>query len=390
MRAIEKIAILSVSILTIIATAALGPALGLISHQFPSASPLLIKSIVTLPALICILISYFSNDLTKFISKKNLIIIGIILYLIGGVASYFSTNIYFLLGTRAVLGLGLGVVAPLSLVLIGDFFEGKERAKFTGFSTSTSNLGAVIGILLVGYLGTINWRYIFFVYLIALIVLALVVMFLPNKKEERTMKANDNTKNIKLNKSVFKYSIIVILAFMVFYSVPTNIALFMGYKHLGSSEMSGMLIALLTFSGFIFGLNFGRLLKIFGEKLILLAFALMTIGVLVIGFAPSLLAIIIGVMLVGFGFGLSVPYSIFHASKVVHAKHTGRAITIVTTSIYVGVSISPMVLDSLAKLLHVNNMVGSFYGAAILGVIAILFSLYVIFSGNKKNESVAA
>lgn len=374
MRAIEKIAILSVSILTIIATAALGPALGLISHQFPSASPLFIKSIVTLPALICIPISYFSNDLTKFISKKNLIIIGTILYLIGGVAAYFTTNIYFLLGTRAVLGLGLGVVAPLSLVLIGDFFEGKERAKFTGFSTSTSNLGAVIGILLVGYLGTINWKYIFFVYLIALIVLALVVMFLPNKKEEQKMKANDDTKNIKLNKSVFKYSIIVILAFMVFYSVPTNIALFMGYKHLGSSEMSGMLIALLTFSGFIFGLNFGRLLKIFGEKLILLAFALMTIGVLV----------------VGFGFGLSVPYSIFHASKVVHAKHTGRAITIVTTSIYVGVSISPMVLDSLAKLLHVNNMVGSFYGAAILGVIAILFSLYVIFSGNKKNESVAA
>ncbi len=70
MKNTEKIAILATSILTIIATAAIGPALSVIDTSFQDTNPLLIKSIVTLPALICIPISLLSNKFSKLLRKN--------------------------------------------------------------------------------------------------------------------------------------------------------------------------------------------------------------------------------------------------------------------------------------------------------------------------------
>lgn len=128
MKALEKTAILSISFLSLIATAAMAPALTGIQNHFSSASPVLVKLVITLPALICIPVSLLNTNFLKYMSDKLLIIIGLLLFLIGGLCSAIAPDIYTLLITRGILGLGLGITAPMSLVLIGEYFEGKERA----------------------------------------------------------------------------------------------------------------------------------------------------------------------------------------------------------------------------------------------------------------------
>lgn len=397
MRKIEKLPILAVAFLTIIATAAIGPALGTIELSFPNASPTLLKSIVTIPALICIPVSLLSNKITRDVRKKYLLIFGLIVYLIGAVLCYFANNIYILLAARGIFGIGLGIIAPMSLVLVGDFFQGQERAKYMGYSSASTNMGGVIVTPVIGFIAAADWHNIFLIYLIALPILILVIFCLPkvapfdaHAPENLKKEVHKETKHVKLNLGVFKYAVIIILAFITFYSVPTNIALLIQERGLGNAELSSLLIALDTLFAFISATLFGRVLKVFKEFLILISFIIIAIGLVIVISASTVIVLSIGIVLIGIGFGLIVPYSLYYSAKSVHAKHTSLAITIVTTSIYVGEAICPMILDYISNLLNLGNVIGSFYSAVILAVVAIIFSIIVIITSKtgKKDKNI--
>lgn len=386
-----KLPILAVALLSIIATAAIGPSLGIIEMSFPGVNPTLIKSIVTIPALICIPVSLLSNTLSRLMRKKYLLILGLIIYLAGAILCYFSNNIYLLLTSRGIFGVGLGIIAPMSLVLVGDFFDGKDRAKYMGYSSASSNIGAVIATPIVGFIASADWHNIFLIYLVAFPILLLVIFLLPKvgpfdtyAPENHVEYKHSDTKHVKLNLGVFKYAIIIILAFITFYSVPTNMALLIKARHFGNAETSAILITIDTLFAFISALLFGRVLKIFKEALILISFVIITIGLVILILSNTVVIMGIGVVLIGIGFGLIVPYSLFYSAKSVHSKHTSLAITIVTTSIYVGEAICPIILDYIAKALNLGNVIGSFYAAAILGVVAIIFSIFVIVTSRAK------
>ncbi len=53
--------------------------------------------------------------------------IGLVIYLIGGVSPQFKPTIEWLILFRLVLGAGGGILMPISESLIYDYYEEKER-----------------------------------------------------------------------------------------------------------------------------------------------------------------------------------------------------------------------------------------------------------------------
>jgi len=174
-----KPTIISISMATVMAGAAISPALGLIAQAFPEASPTMIKLILTAPSLIIIPFSFLSSYLTSKMTKRTIILIGLIIYLIGGVGPQFVSTIEVLIGLRMFLGAGVGLVMPLSMSLINDYFEGKERTKMMGYNSAFSNFGGIITMLLAGWLATFGWRTPFNVYFLGLVIFILIFFFLP-------------------------------------------------------------------------------------------------------------------------------------------------------------------------------------------------------------------
>lgn len=385
MNKIQKLSILSLSFISLIATAAMAPALNGIQLHFINAPETLIKLVVTLPALICIPVGLLNKAFMKFISKKNLIIIGLILYTIGGLSSSLSPNIYVLLFTRAILGLGLGVTAPLSLVLIGDFFHGKERAKFMGFSTATTNLGGILSTLFVGFLVSLGWRYSFLVYAVAIIVLILIVFFLPNDYEnnEEKLSTGNIEEDIRLNKGIFKYAILVFLGLIAFYAIPTNMDFLVKLRNLGGASTAANIVSIGTLTSLISAMIFPKLIKIFKRYFSLIIFISMFLGFIILGTAHSMPMILLGAIFVGFGFGDVIPFGMLFASNLVHKTHTALAILIVTTGLYFGEFVSPLILQFLSKTLNIQNVTGSLFGACIVCIVALLVSIYAIISDRK-------
>src|SRR5699024_11378506 len=198
------------------ACAVISPAHGLIAKAFPDASPTMIKLILTAPSLIIIPFSFLSSYLTSKMTKRKIILIGLIIYLIGGVGPQFVTTIEVLIGFRMLLGAGVGLVMPLSMSLINDYFEGKERTKMMGYNSAFSNFGGIITMLLAGWLATFGWRTPFNVYFLVLFIFILIFFFLLKGEVQKPLEHISKT---KIPLAVWVYALGMEVLMLAYYSI---------------------------------------------------------------------------------------------------------------------------------------------------------------------------
>src|SRR5688500_16106606 len=233
-----KPTIISISMATVMAGAAISPALGLIAKAFPDASPTMIKLILTAPSIIIIPFSFLSCYLTSKMTKRTIILIGLIIYLIGGVGPQFVSSIEMLIGLRLFLGAGVGLVMPLSMSLINDYFKGKERTQMMGYNSAFSNFGGIITMLLAGWLATFGWRIPFNVYFLGLVIFILIFFFLPKGEIQQP---DATKKKSRLPIAAIGYSLAMGGIMLAYYSISTNIALFLEQNEIGGATLPDLL-----------------------------------------------------------------------------------------------------------------------------------------------------
>jgi EmrB/QacA subfamily drug resistance transporter len=113
---------------------------------------------------------------------RRLFLIGISLFTVASIGCGLASSEAFLVGARAVQGLGGAVVSAVSLSLMMSLFtEPAERAKAMGVFGFVAAGGGSIGVLLGGVLtDLLNWHWIFLVNVpIGVLVYALSLRLLP-------------------------------------------------------------------------------------------------------------------------------------------------------------------------------------------------------------------
>ena len=135
---------------------------------------------LTLPTLVMMPIGLFSGKLASRVDKKKLLLTGMTLFGVFGVAGGFVSNFGLLLLMRVLFGVGLGIMTPLSTSLIFDFApDQKRRSKLLGIQGASYQLGGLLFMSLSGILASISWRYSFMVYAFVIISIILALLFLP-------------------------------------------------------------------------------------------------------------------------------------------------------------------------------------------------------------------
>ena len=118
---------------------------------------------------------------------RRLFLIGIALFTFASLACGLANSQEFLVGARAVQGLGGAVVSAVALSLIVTLFiEPAERAKAMGVFGFVAAGGGSIGVLLGGVLtDVLDWHWIFLVNVpIGIAVFALCLVLLPGSRGE--------------------------------------------------------------------------------------------------------------------------------------------------------------------------------------------------------------
>ncbi|ESU31913.1 hypothetical protein G3A_13950 [Bacillus sp. 17376] len=346
-----KYAILSVSLITVMAGAIIAPAVGSIAVAFPDASGFEINLLTSLHAAFMIPFAFVSGYLCRYFSKKTVLILGLVLYLVAGLGGGFATNMAFLLFTRALLGVSVGLLMPLSTTLVSDYYDGEERTSMMGLVSAATNLGAIIAIMVSGILAMQGWRAAFYVYGIAAIVMIFVVAFLP-RKAPATIQKNASEKTFLPKAQIAKYSILIFLVFIVFYSIPSNMALFLRENSVTNTGISGVIIAACSLGGFLGGLTLIGLKRKIKSFYVPVQVMLLGIGFGLVVFTQPLVLMGIGVLILGFGYGSLVPIIFDGVSKAANGAQAMIAMAIVQSFIYLGQFSSP----------HIHRIVSTSFG----------------------------
>lgn len=327
-------AVLSVSLLLYLSGSLLAPALGVMKGAFPDSEMSTIRSVLTYMYITVSIFSLVSGTLAKRISKKNVVIIGLILYGGGGIAGGFFDNINVIIFTRVIMGMGVGLILPQATAMIVEFFEAEKREKLLGWSQGLANIGSMIGSIVGGSLALMNWRYNFFGFGFAFVILLLVIIGVPNVPPEKKQENND--KKPPMPKVLYSICVFMFLAQAASLVTVTNMAIFVNSEPWGNPKLLGITMALLTFAGFVAGFVLVYVKKFFKQWTPLFSCAAMGVGFVILSFANNMFMAMISNTLIGFGYGLIIPSLFISISQNIPVMLRQKAISIASAAMYFG------------------------------------------------------
>jgi EmrB/QacA subfamily drug resistance transporter len=118
------------------------------------------------------------GKLSDLYSKKALVQIALVIYVLGSAAAGLSQNAGMLIACRVVQGIGVGGLSALAQIVMAAMISPRERGRYSGYLGATFAVATVGGPLLGGVItdtSWLGWRWCFYVgvpfAIIALIVL---------------------------------------------------------------------------------------------------------------------------------------------------------------------------------------------------------------------------
>jgi EmrB/QacA subfamily drug resistance transporter len=136
--------------------------------------------LLTLSALLLL-----GGSLADRLGRRRIFGLGVALFAAASVASALAPTLPWLIGSRAVQGIGGALLVPTSLALLGagipDERRGRAIGKWSALSAATAGLGPVLG----GWLVQIgSWRWVFWINVpLALATLAITFSKVPESRD---------------------------------------------------------------------------------------------------------------------------------------------------------------------------------------------------------------
>lgn len=170
-------------------------ALAAIVKEFNSFSSL--GFIVTAYMLTTTVTVPLAGKLSDMYGRKPLLLAGVIIFTIGSLLSGLAPTVEWLIGWRALQGIGGGIITANAFTIVGDLFPPKQRGKWQGLIGAVFGVSSVVGPLLGGWLtdgvslfGMVSdWRWTFLINVpIGAIATVLIIRYCPQIKHDRTHK----------------------------------------------------------------------------------------------------------------------------------------------------------------------------------------------------------
>jgi EmrB/QacA subfamily drug resistance transporter len=120
--------------------------------------------VVTAYALTFAALLITGGKLGDLLGRRRIFIVGIAIFTLSSLACGLAPSAGFLIGARAVQGIGAALMNPASLSIITATFPPRERGQAIGIWAGVSAMALAIGPLVGGLIvENINWNWIFFI-----------------------------------------------------------------------------------------------------------------------------------------------------------------------------------------------------------------------------------
>ncbi len=385
-----KTALLSIS-LVLTSASAISAVIPMMLNQFPGVSSSLIESVVTIPSFSMMLFVLLSGPISSRLGKKNTVLLGLLLVVIGGILPMLTTNITWILALRLVLGAGLGMFNSLAVSLISDFFEGDERAQLVGFQSAVQGLGSSLATFVAGQLALIDWPFAFLCYAIT-IPIALLFFFIipePERGEPTVCTTGTGNKSRGVSLPVLGLGAALFLFMTFIMIVYTKTGIMIAEKSMPNAGFLGTALTLFSLSTMIAGFLFGRIYKWFRNYAPFISSLLTATGFVLLWFAQNVTMVTVAMLIIGFSFALFIPYIFTILTKIVPKGSETISISIAMVGSNLGAFASPYIIKLVGVLFGNETASFAFLVSAIVFTIAALLCLGIAIRGKGSKAQTA-
>lgn len=359
-----------------------------------------VPMILTLPSLCVALLCPVAGIMGDYFGRRRLLLFSFLLYAVVGVMPVFLHDLTHILISRVGVGIAEALIYVLSTTMIGDYYKGAARDRWLAAQTAFASMSALLFFNLGGAMGESGWRTPFWAYASALVMFALVFKFTwepsgePSGEPASAAHPDDEADVPPRNLSWAgfpwaKMAMIVLITIygsVFFYTVQIQAPSGLAALGLTSPAERGFLTSLASI-----GVPLGTFLySRIGPKwpvgrLLLIEFALLSLGFALMGKAGAVPGFLIGCFINQIGAGLLLPTLLVWSMSILSFEIRGRGTGFWQSAFALGQFLSPLVVTFAGQ--HTGGLLGAFMTlslAALGGVIIALIASRM--NGNHKLE----
>lgn len=152
--------------------------LGGMDHYSWVATAAMLVSAISVPIV---------GKLSDLYGRRPFYLGGLAIFIAGSILAGTAQNFWWLVAARAVQGLGMGIIMPLSQTIVGDIIPPRQRGKYQGYMGVVFGVTSVAGPLVGGLItDALGWRWLFFIAVpIGLVALFVIARFLVMPHTQR-------------------------------------------------------------------------------------------------------------------------------------------------------------------------------------------------------------
>ncbi len=358
----QLLAILSLSMANSLVGTGISPALETIRAYFSEAPQLLVQMIVSLPSLMVIVVSFFFSMLSRKLSMRTLCLMGYSFFTVGGLLGGVCSSIYAMVITRVIIGIGYGIMMPLSIGMLAYFYDSDEQQQLNGKVVIWSSVSSILCMIAAGYLAGISWRWVFWVYLFGIPCMILCRKYIPNV----TVASEGNQISLSVIRKTGLYAIGTFVIFVSYFAILNNFSGIALNEGTVSEASVGFVMPIMTVSSLATGQYaewFKRKLERFTMPAV---WVLAVAGFLSLLVRNSLIFSIIGLIFFGMALALAVSTLNAEAGMVCSKDEALSVGTVIMFMRSFGQFISPVLFTGVSRALTISERKFPYMGSAAL------------------------
>lgn len=337
----------------------------------------LLITVFTLPGVI---LTPILGILADRLGRKKILVPSLILFGLAGTSCFFTRSFHLLLMFRFFQGVGAASLGSINVTLIGDIFEGRDRAAAMGYNASVLSIGTASYPAIGGILATIGWYFPFLLPAAAFPIAFFVLYSLKNPEpvrnqnlKEYLFKAWESIKDIR----VIAIFILSISTFILLYGTYlTFLPFLLDSRFSAPPFIIGIFFSIASLATAITSSQLGRLtVKYSGKILLKTAFIIYALSFLIIPLMPFVWLLIIPLILFGIAQGLNIPSLQTMLTNLAPVENRAAFMSLNGMVLRIGQTLGPIIMGLVFVAFGIS---GVYYAGAILALLLFLLILVMI------------
>lgn len=282
------------------------------------------------------------------IGRKPVLIGGLLVFGLGGGAIGFVADLTAALTLRVVQGIGYAAIIPVGVTMLGDYYTTSREATAQGLRTVGIQLIGLVSPPLAGLLIIGSWRYPFLLYFTAVGVAAWAWIGLPSV--EPTGSESLKTYAVNLTASLKRPVIAAVMftlavRFLLTTGFITFVSVLLSHTVNASAFTAGLVVSAYALVSLVGSAQAGRVAAKWNTLLVLVAgFLIAGIGMVVMGIGATYTALLLGMVLLAIGGGVTGPIQKSLVTQLVDPAFRGGAVSSAVIFQSLGQTLAPLLM----------------------------------------------